>query len=53
MKNQKRAYGYALLAVFFWSTVASAFKITLKYLNFIEYIFTATFNLRLSHVGAR
>jgi drug/metabolite transporter (DMT)-like permease len=30
MKDQKAAYIYALLAVFFWSTVATAFKLTLK-----------------------
>lgn len=31
MKNQKKAYIYAITAVFFWSTVASAFKIGLRY----------------------
>lgn len=29
--NQKKAYAYALTAVFFWSTVASAFKLALRY----------------------
>lgn len=33
MKLDSRAYLYGLLAVFFWSTVASAFKIALRYLN--------------------
>ena len=31
MSKQNKAYIYALIAVFFWSTVASAFKIALKY----------------------
>ena len=31
--NQKRAYIYAALAIFFWSTVATAFKIALRYMN--------------------
>ncbi|MCF7918298.1 MAG: DMT family transporter [Candidatus Cloacimonetes bacterium] len=31
MTKQNQAYIYALLAVFFWSTVASAFKIALRY----------------------
>ena len=31
MNNQKQAYIYGLIAVFFWSTVATAFKIALKY----------------------
>ncbi len=33
MNDQKRAYIYAGLAIFFWSTVATAFKIGLRYLN--------------------
>lgn len=42
MKNQKYAYIYALLSVMFWSTVASAFKITLRYLDFLHLVFYAT-----------
>lgn len=42
MKNQKLAYIYALLSVMFWSTVASAFKITLRYLDFLHLVFYAT-----------
>ncbi len=34
-----RAYSYALVAVLMWSTVASAFKLTLDYLDFIELLF--------------
>jgi len=31
MKSQKKAYIYAISAVLFWSTAASAFKLTLRY----------------------
>ena len=39
MINQKLAYRYAFLAVFLWSTVASAFKLTLSYINPSELVF--------------
>ncbi len=39
LKNQKKAVTYALLAVFFWSTVATAFKLSLEKLEFDELIF--------------
>jgi drug/metabolite transporter (DMT)-like permease len=42
MKNQKSAYLYALGAVLFWSTVASAFKISLRYLDTISLLFYAS-----------
>ena len=42
MENQKLAYIYALLSVMFWSTVASAFKITLRYLDFLNLVFYAS-----------
>ncbi len=35
-KNTGKAYAYALMAIICWSTVASAFKIALKELNFIQ-----------------
>jgi len=38
MYNTKLALRYAFLAVFLWSTVASAFKITLNYLSPIELV---------------
>ncbi len=41
MKNQSKAYLLALLAVVFWSTIASAFKLTLQYLSFTELLFWA------------
>jgi len=42
MSNQKIAYAYAISAVLFWSTIASAFKITLRYLTFLELLFYAS-----------
>jgi len=36
MKNQRQAYYYALGAVLIWSTVASAFKLSLRYLDFLQ-----------------
>jgi drug/metabolite transporter (DMT)-like permease len=38
-KNQTLAYKYALLSVFFWSTVATAFKISLRFLTPPELLF--------------
>lgn len=38
------AYKYALIAVFFWSTVATAFKIALQYLTPYELVLYATFS---------
>ncbi len=35
MTGQKLAYIYAILAVIFWSTVASAFKLTLKHIDYM------------------
>lgn len=42
MKNQTQAYLLALLAVLFWSTIASAFKLTLRFLSFTEMLFWAS-----------
>jgi drug/metabolite transporter (DMT)-like permease len=39
MQNQKKAYIYAVFAVIFWSTVASAFKIALKFVDVFQLIF--------------
>ncbi len=39
MTQQNQAYRYALLAVFFWSTVATAFKITLSFITPLELLF--------------
>jgi len=43
MKNQTKSYIFALFAVLFWSTVATAFKIALKSLSFTELLFFSTF----------
>ncbi|WP_028574491.1 DMT family transporter [Desulfonatronovibrio hydrogenovorans] len=39
MSDQKKAYLYALLTVGIWSTVASAFKISLRYLDHVQLLF--------------
>ena len=39
MTTQGKAYLYALTAVLFWSTVASAFKLSLDYLNPLQLVF--------------
>jgi len=39
MSSNKKAYLFAGLAVFFWSTVATAFKIALREYDFIQLIF--------------
>jgi drug/metabolite transporter (DMT)-like permease len=36
MERQQQAYIYALITVLFWVTVASAFKLTLRYLDFLH-----------------
>ena len=41
MKNQRKAYIYALLSVLLWSTVATAFKISLNYVSFLQLLFYA------------
>lgn len=41
-KNPLKAYVYAGLAVLFWSTAASAFKLTLEHINFVQILFFAT-----------
>jgi len=43
MKQQRKAYTYALLAVLFWSTIGSAFKISLRYLDFMTLLLFASF----------
>lgn len=37
--QQRKAYWLALLAVFFWSTISSAFKITLRFITVEELVF--------------
>jgi drug/metabolite transporter (DMT)-like permease len=42
MTSQSKAYVLAGIAVFFWATVASAFKIALRHIDFIQLLFIAT-----------
>ena len=42
-KDQKKAYLFGLLAVFMWSTVATAFKIALRYVTPLELLLYASF----------
>lgn len=49
-KNGKRNAGflYATLAIVFWSTVASAFKISLRYLDHLQLLFFASISSTIS-----
>ena len=42
--QQKKAYGLALLVVLLWSTISSAFKITLRFLPFEALVFWSVLN---------
>lgn len=42
MKDQSRAYIFALVAVMFWSTMSSAFKITLRYTDHLNLLLFAS-----------
>jgi len=42
MGKQKRAYLYASVAVLFWSTIASAFKISFRYIHILPLLFYAS-----------
>ncbi|MHC4159786.1 MAG: DMT family transporter, partial [Planctomycetota bacterium] len=42
MENQKKACFYGTAAVLFWSTVASAFKISLRHINVLPLLFYAS-----------
>ncbi|MDP4290262.1 MAG: DMT family transporter [Bacteroidota bacterium] len=43
MKNQSKAYLFAFIAIFFWSTVGSAFKLSLRSVSFLQLLFFASF----------
>ena len=43
MKQQRKAYFYALSAILCWSTIGSAFKISLRYLDFLTLLLFASF----------
>lgn len=42
MKNQKKAYLFASVAILFWSTMSSAFKLTLNYIDATNLLFFAS-----------
>ena len=42
-KDQKKAYIFALITVFLWSTVATAFKLTLRYTGYSELLLLSVF----------
>lgn len=42
MKNQKLAYTLAAFVILFWGTSATAFKIGLRYFNFLQLLFWAS-----------
>ncbi|NQV01279.1 MAG: DMT family transporter, partial [Bacteroidia bacterium] len=41
MKNQRKAYLFALSALLFWSTIGSAMKISLRHIDFIQLLLFA------------
>lgn len=43
MKQQHRAYTYAFLAILCWSTVGTAFKLTLRYTDFLSFLLYSSF----------
>ncbi len=43
MKDSRKAYIFAISAVMFWSTVATAFKLALRSVNFIQLLFWSSF----------
>ena len=42
MQNQSKAYIFAISAILLWSTIASAFKIALSFLDYIQLLFFAS-----------
>lgn len=51
MKNQTKAYILALLAVGFWSTIATAFNLSLKYISLMQLLLLASFTSTLVSGG--
>jgi drug/metabolite transporter (DMT)-like permease len=43
MSNQKKSILFAIAAILFWSTVGTAFKITLRHLNYAEMLLLSSF----------
>ena len=46
--NQNKAYIFAAIAVIFWSTASTSFKITLRYLNTIEMLFYSSLSATIA-----
>ncbi|MBK9290904.1 MAG: DMT family transporter [Bacteroidetes bacterium] len=44
MKSQSKAYTFALLTILFWSTMSSAFKLTLRVINYEQLVFYAVWS---------
>ncbi|MFZ4706597.1 MAG: DMT family transporter [Bacteroidales bacterium] len=42
MQQQHKAYLFATITILLWATIGSAFKLSLKYLNYIQLLFYAT-----------
>lgn len=42
MKNQSKAYLYAIAATFLWSTIGTAFKLSLRYIAFADLLLFST-----------
>jgi drug/metabolite transporter (DMT)-like permease len=49
MKNQRKAYLFALLAILCWSTIGSAFKISLRYAGYVELLLIASVTATAVH----
>jgi len=43
MKNQSKAYLFAIITIILWSTVGSAFKLSLRSVDFLQLLFFASF----------
>ncbi len=43
MDEQRKAYVFAMISVLLWSTVASAFKLSLRYLDFVSLLLFSSF----------
>lgn len=52
MTNQNKSYLFAISAILFWSTIGSAFKITLRYISVGELLFYASLTASLFLLAA-
>jgi drug/metabolite transporter (DMT)-like permease len=51
LTHQGKAYLFAGIAIFFWSTVATAFKIALRHIDFVQLLFIATWTSLIFYLG--